>query len=287
MALRSLYVLWLSLVVCGNFYSQTIDSKPKPVFFGKSSLLKSNFYFSWGYARCAYSKSTIHLKDLSGSYYPETERSHYYDFKLVKATAHDRPDFDRIEDVINITIPQFVSRLGYYFKKRPDMGIEINYDHAKYVVTRYQTVRVKGQIDGKPIDKDTVLNPDNFVHFEHTDGANFWMFNFLKRWHVFSSAKPNRVLVSAITKTGGGFVYPRTDVTIFSTNLNNRWHVAGWVAGVETGLRAEFFKHLHLELTAKGVFADYRKVLLLGEGGGTASHHFFAGELIGTLGFQF
>jgi hypothetical protein len=266
--------------------SQTNDSL-KPIFFGNKKHLRSNLYFSWGYARCAYSKSTIHLKDLSGTYYPETERTHYYDFKIVKATAHDRPDFDKIGDLVNITIPQFVARVGYYFKKRPDIGIELNYDHAKYVVTRYQTVRVKGQIDGVPINKDTILNPDNFIHFEHTDGANFWMLNFLKRWHIYSYKKPNRLTISCVTKSGAGVVYPRTDVTIFSTNLNNRWHVAGWVAGIETGLRAELFRNFHFEFTGKGVFADYRKVLLLGDGGGSASHYFFAGELIATLGFQF
>lgn len=248
---------------------------------------KSNLYFSWGYNRAWYSRSTIHLKDLSNTYYSETDRYHYYDFKIVNAKAHDRPDFEQIKDVINITIPQFVSRLGYYFKKRPDIGIEINYDHAKYVVTDYQTARVEGQINGKPVNTDTILNPDNFVHFEHTDGANFWMVNFLKRWQLYKTPKNNLLNVSYVVKSGGGFVYPRTDVTIFGTRVNNRWHIAGWVAGVETGLKLDLYKHFMFEFTAKGVYADYRKVLVLGLGGGSAHHRFFAGEVIGTFGYQF
>ncbi len=252
----------------------------------KAKSFKSNFYLSWGYTRAWYSKSTIHLKDLSGTYYPETQRTHYYDFKIVDAKAHDKPDFKQIKDVINITIPQFVFRIGYYFKKRPDMGFELNHDHAKYVVTRYQTARIVGQIDGVAINKDTILNPDNFVHFEHTDGANFWMLNFLKRWQLYKT-KSNFLNVSYVVKPGLGIVYPRTDVTIFSTRVNNRWHIAGWIVGAESGLKLDIYKHFMFEFTAKGSFADYRRVLVLGAGGGSAKHHFFTAQLIATLGFQF
>lgn len=280
------FVFFSQVILINGIKAQVNDSiynAPKTI---KAPKFKSNFYISWGYTRSWYSKSTIHLKDLSGTYYPETERTHYYDFKIVKAKAHDRPDFDKIGDIANATIPQFVFRIGYYFKKRPDIGIELNYDHAKYVVSRYQKVRVKGQIDGVSMDKDTILNPDNFVHFEHTDGANFWMINVLKRWQLFKT-KNNFLNVSYVVKPGVGIVYPRTDVTIFSTRVNNRWHVAGWMVGAESGLKVDIYKHLMFEFTAKGVFADYRKVLVLGSGGGSARHHFFAGELIATIGYQF
>jgi hypothetical protein len=282
-----LFFIFFSQVILINCIKAQINDSvydlPKTF---KAPKFKSNFYLSWGYTRCWYSKSTIHLKDLSGTYYPETQRTHYYDFKIVDAKAHDRPDFKQIKDVINITIPQFVFRIGYYFKKRPDMGFELNYDHAKYVVTDYQTAHIEGQIDGISINKDTILNPDNFIHFEHTDGANFWMFNFLKRWQLYKT-KNDFFKVSYVVKPGAGFVYPRTDVTIFSTRVNNRWHIAGWIVGAESGLKFDFFKHYMFEFTAKGAFADYRKVLVLGAGGGSAKHHFFAGELIATIGYQF
>ena len=64
------------------------------------------------------------------------------------------------------------------FNKKKDIGIELNYDHSKYVVIDYQTVRIKGQITGEYIDKDTILDPNTLLHFEHTDGANFIMVNF-------------------------------------------------------------------------------------------------------------
>jgi hypothetical protein len=246
---------------------------------------KGSFYFNWGYTRCSYSKSTIHFSDHSGKMRENnTGKPTDYDFTIYNATASDRPDFDKIKDVINITVPQFIVHMGYYFNNKQDIGIEINYDHAKYVVTDWQRVHIKGEFNGDYVDKDTTLNPQNFLHFEHTDGANFWMVNFLKRWTLYNPGK--KFHLGWVAKVGPGIVYPRTDVTLFGERLNNRWHIAGWIVGVETGLRAEFLKHGVFEFTAKGTYADYMKCLVLGKGNGTAKHSFFCGQLSATIGFK-
>ncbi len=250
-----------------------------------SSKRKGKFYAMFGYTRCTYSKSDIHLADHSNKYYPETGRYHDYDFTIYKATAHDRPDFNKIPDVVNITIPQFVVRGGYYFNNKKDFGIEINYDHAKYVVDDYQRVHVKGTFNGNYVDKDTTLDPRNFLHYEHTDGANFWMVNFVKRWKLWNPSK--RFNIGAVVKPGGGIVYPRTDVTVMGTRLNNNWHISGWIVGVETGFRVEFLKYGVFEFMSKGSFANYNHVLLLGAGGGKAHQHFFTGQLTMTMGIMF
>ena len=241
------------------------------------------WYFSWGYTKSIYSKSTIHFKNLSNKYNPETGRYDYYDFTLHNVTAHDRPDFDKIKDVINITIPQFVGRLGYTFNSK--WGIELNYDHTKYVVDDWQNAKVTGQVNGKTIDGDSILNPYTFIHFEHTDGANFWMLNAVRRFELYNPSK--NFCLSWVVKPGAGVVYPRTDVTLFGQELNNRWHIAGWIVGVETGLRLEFLKYGFFEFVTKGSYADYVKCLVLGKGNGTARHQFFTGQLTATLGFRF
>lgn len=246
---------------------------------------KGKFYLMWGYTKCAYSKSTIHIKNNSNTYYPETGRYHNYDFTVYDVTATDRPDFDKIKDVINITIPQFVARIGYYFNNSKDLGIEINYDHAKYVVDDYQNVRVKGTFNGNFVDQDTILDPNNFLHFEHTDGANFLMLNFLKRIKLYEPSK--KFNIGIVGKAGAGIVIPRTDVTIYGTRLNNNWHVAGWITGIEGGIRMEFLKNGVFEFVGKGAFADYTKSLVLGKGNGQANHHFFVTQLTMTLGASF
>jgi hypothetical protein len=275
-------LLLLFTISTFNSFAQTEAITTNSV---SSTKRKGNFYLMWGYTRCWYSKSTIHFKDHSNKYYPETGRYHDYDFTIYDAKAKDRPDFDAIKDVVNITIPQFVVHAGYYFNNKKDFGIEINYDHAKYVVTNYQKVHIKGNFNGDYVDKDTILDPDNLLHFEHTDGANFWMVNFVKRWKLYEPSK--KFNVGYVVKPGAGIVYPRTDVTMFGTRLNNNWHIAGWIVGIESGLRVEFLKNGVFEFVAKGVYADYRKCLVLGKGNGTANHHFFAGQLTMTLGACF
>lgn len=246
---------------------------------------KGQFYLMWGYTKAAYSKSNIHIVNRSNTYYPETGRYHDYDFTIYDAQAKDRPDFKGIKDPVNVTIPQFVARIGYYFNNKKDLGIEVNYDHTKYIVTDYQNVRVKGTFNGVAVDKDTILDPNNFVHFEHSDGANFLMLNLLKRWKFYEPSR--RFNAGFVVKPGAGIVLPRTDVTIYGTRLNNNWHIAGWIVGVEAGLRVEFLKHGIFEFMGKGAFANYTKSLVLGKGNGQANHHFFAGQLTMTLGLGF
>lgn len=243
----------------------------------------SRFYLSWGYTRAKYSKSTIRFSDKSFKYHDYTGRESDYDFTIYDAVAHDKPDFDQLGDVVNITIPQYVFRIGYMVNKK--WGIELNYDHTKYVVDDNQVVRVKGEIFGTQVDGDSILNPNTFLHFEHTDGANFWMINAVRKVEFFSG--PKHTSLSLVFKPGAGIVVPRTDVVMFGEHLNNNWHVAGWIVGVETGLRAEAFKHLFFEFVAKGSYADYRKCLILGAGNGTASHHFFTGQLTASIGAIF
>jgi hypothetical protein len=247
------------------------------------TIKRKKFYVTWGYTRSMYSKSTIHFKDLSNKYHPETNRNNYYDFSIYNVTASDKPEFEKIKDIANITVPQFVVRVGYQFNSK--WGIEINHDHTKYVVDDYQKVRVKGQFNGVLVDADSILNPHTFIHFEHTDGANFWMINAVRKIKIYE-AKRN-FSSSWVIKPGAGIVFPRTDVTLFGEHLNNNWKVAGWIVGVETGVRLEFFKYGIFEFVSKGVYADYVNALVLGKGNGRANHHFFAGQLTATIGFSF
>jgi len=253
----------------------------------KTKKNKPTFYFGWGYNRDWYSKGDIHLQSdknndpqlIKGNYYS-------YDFTVIDATAHDRPNFDAIPDIANITIPQFSVRIGTYFNDKHDFGLEFNYDHAKYIVDDYQKVRVKGHINGQYFDKDTILDPTNFLHYEHSDGANFFMLSFIKRWKLAES-KNLKNNIGITLKPGFGFVYPRTEVTLFGNRVNNGWKVSGVVGGVELGVRAEFLKNGYLEFTGKGGHANYINTLVQGRGNGKASNSFWFFEAILVVGYQF
>lgn len=272
--MRHLYFLFILLGIFFNSFSQTDSLKKK----------KKQFYVSWGYTHAAYTKSTIHFKNSSGpAGVTGDDPIRNYDFTIADVKATDRPDFNKISDVINVTIPQFVFRIGYSFNEK--WGIELNYDHTKYVVNDWQRTHIKGQINGTPLDKDTTLNPDRFLHFEHTDGANFWMVNAVRRWNVYNLSK--NLKVSWVLKPGAGVVIPRTDVTLFGHELNNRWHLAGWIVGVESGARVEFFRNGFFEFVGKASYADYMKCLVLGKGNGSANQMFGTVQLTATIGLKF
>lgn len=254
-------------------------------FISDSTLLrkKGSFYLTWGYNREVYTRSTIHFENKDGD---PTQMNEFgvYDFTIYDVKAHDRPNFESIPDLPNFTIPQFNFRIGYFFNNEKDWGLEINYDHPKYIVTEAQTVHIEGTILGQYVNKDTVIDAQYF-HFEHSDGANFAMLNVMKRWKI--ATKNQKHNVGFVFKPGLGFVYPRTDVTIFGSRLNNRWKVAGAIVGVECALRAELWKHLVIEFAGKLTYANYVNCLVQGKGNGKAQHSFGTAQAILTVGYQF
>jgi len=272
----------LNLLGCLSFFTMFAQ---EPVIEIPLKSQKGQLYFSWGYTCASFSRSTIHFSNHSGRISDKTGYTNNYDFTVYNVTAHDRADFNKIKDLINITIPQYVYRIGYYFGKRKDMGIELNFDHVKYIVDDYQVARVAGHNNGNYFDNDTVLDPNSFLHFEHSDGANFFMCNFLKRWVLLNPCSDFKL--DWVFKSGAGIVIPRTEVAIFGDRLNNRFHVAGWIAGVETGMRMEFLKKGVFEFTTKGSYADFKSCLVSGAGNGNAKHSFFTWQATATLGLQF
>lgn len=253
-------------------------------FLTDSSLVrkKGSFYLLWGYNREVYTRSTIHFRNDGDP--NRTDEYGSYDFTLYNVQAHDRPNFEEIPDIANFTIPQFNFRIGYYFNNDKDWGIEVNYDHPKYIVRNYQLAHIEGTILGQYVNKDTVMDP-HYIHFEHSDGANFLMIMPMKRWKVESPK--GKFNIGFVIKPGLGIVYPRTDVTIFGHRLNNNWKVAGAIVGIEGTVRAELYHHFVIEFAGKAAEADYMNCLVHGKGNGKATHHIGAAECILSVGYQF
>ena len=257
-------------IVFLSILSFTLSANAQEFVKGKT---KGRFYFAWGYNKDYFSKSDLHFKDAG---------TDNYDFTLYGVEASDRPGYDQILNS-DISIPQYVYRLGYYFNDANDLGIEINFDHTKYVMHDNQVAHLTGFIHEQYYDVDTLITP-GFLRFEHTNGANFLMINFLKK-HRFHTSKSNNHVFSLVGKIGGGVVIPKTDVTLFGERLDNVFHVAGYVTGMEMGLRYEYGKYFFAEGMVKGTYANYTNVLTIGTG--RANHSFYTAEFILSAGVQF
>ena len=235
-------------------------------------------YLQWGYNTETYSRSDIHFKLSNGS-----------DFTLHKVKAHDSPDMDAItSQPLEISIPQYNYRIGFYLNRQKTKAIEINFDHLKYIVTDFQKVHVSGTINGKPVDGDSILNPATFLHLEHTDGANLLHINYVQQNNIITGKTSGRKILTAVYKAGAGINIPRTDFTWKGERLNNNFHIAGYNISAEAGLRWYPFKKVFLEGTGKTGFVQYLNALANTEAltGNRVRHHFFYGELIGTIGFD-
>ncbi len=254
-------LLGLLLLLTGKLEAQI----PKPRL--------SGFYVQWGYNRDWYTRSNLHFSKGSD-----------YDFTIHKAKAKDQPDFSAFRDApLDITIPQNSYRIGAYLNKEHTWAIEINFDHAKYVVGEPQNLRVTGQIYGQPIDQDSVIT-SKFVHLEHTDGANFYHINYVRQNIVLRTRKSKRQLASVLGKVGAGLVVPRSEVQLFGKKLNNKYHVAGYIISAEVGTRIYPLKNFFLEANVKAGFANYMNALSVE--GGKISHKFGYLEVIGLIGYD-
>jgi hypothetical protein len=232
----------------------------------------SGMYLQWGYNRECFSRSDIHF--FNGS---------EYDFTIHRAKASDKPDFEGLwQAPLDISIPQYSYRIGIYLNRENTWAVEFNFDHAKYVVYDDQTLHISGRLPGEAIDRDTTISRQ-FLHFEHTDGANFFHLNYVHQHYLIEGRKFGRL--SYILKGGAGVVIPRTDVTFLGQRLNNKFHVAGYIVSAEAGMRYYPLRNFFLEMNVKGGFANYLNSLAI-DGTGKASHHFWYGELVALAGYD-
>lgn len=243
------------------------EQKPKKV---------GEFYFSWGYNRDWYSKSDIHV------YRHDADPSKSYDFMLYDAKAHDKPDMQDYWHVDRLTIPQYDMTAGYFFNDKHNLGIELGWNHLKYVVTDWQTIHMKGQIHGTPIDRVYPLDPDT-LHLQHTNGNNYLIASLVKRQNIFIHKD---IQIYAIAKVGAGPLISYTIDTILKDYDPGYFHYHGWVAATSLGIRFSFLKYLFIQTDMQGAFANYTNTKLGYEHLGNAKHHFYSLQWTWEGGFM-
>lgn len=238
----------------------------------KKKKVHGTFYVTWGYHRDSYTKSNVHFKD---------HQTGDYDFTLYKAKASDRLDIYKDFFHEPITVPQYVLYAGYFFGNKGDWGIEVGWDHLKYIVNDNQMMHMKGTINGQYYDQDTLVTP-GFIHYEHTNGNNYLMANVVKRFMFFKSPKETHRL-SAIAKLGMGTLVPKTYSVIMGAENDGPFRPSGIVIGTAAALRYDLLKYFFIEHSIKGAFVDYTAVKLYGSG--RAKQHFYSLQYIFSFGF--
>ena len=229
-----------------------------------------SIYGSWGYNGEWYTPSTIHIK--------QDGIGDAYDMVHVKANDHKGWNEGLFHKAL--TIPQYNYRLGYYFNEKQDLAIELNFDHTKYVVIDGESIHFVGKHNSVNINENIVFSQQNGFYYYLNNGANFFLFNIVKRLGLYTAPSRN-LLVDLIGKAGVGPVIPHVQNSLFGHPNDQGFQFGGWNTGVETALRVTFLRYAYLEFSQKVDYARYSNLKLYD---GTAKQNFGTYELILSVG---
>lgn len=257
--------LLLALVLSATIITSASAQTKKPV-------RKKEFYFSWGYNKEWYTKSTVKINQPS--------LGNNYSFVNIK--GHDHPGWDEGLFSKAFTIPQYNYRLGLFINKEKGLAVEINFDHTKFIFADQQA-RVKGTMNNKAVDSIINFNADNGYYYYLNNGANFLLFNIVKRWHWIAT-KDEKIKIDLLGKAGIGPVIPHVQNKFQGMENEPGFQLGGWNIGVEAALRTTFFNYVFLEYSNKLDYARYSNLKIYE---GRAKHAFGTYEMILSLGATF
>lgn len=237
-----------------------------------SSNRKKEFYFSWGYNTEWYTRSNVKINQPS--------LGNKYIFEKIK--GHDHPGWD--DGIFNkpITIPQYNYRIGLFINRKKGIAVEINFDHTKFIFAD-QSARIKGMLNYKSVDSLIDFNKANGNYYYLNNGANFLLFNIVKRWHWIANKK-GTIKFDFLGKAGLGPVVPHVENSFWGQKNKPGFQFGGWNVGVEGALRTTFFDYVFLEYSNKVDYARYSNLKIYE---GTGSHAFGTYEMILNLGLSF
>ena len=237
----------------------------------KKAARKKEFYFSWGYNKEWYTRSTVKINQPS--------LGNRYNFVGIR--GNDRPGWDDGLFSKALTIPQYNYRIGLFLNKEKNIAVEINFDHTKFIFAD-QVAQVKGTLNNRFIDTAVNFSQPDFYYYLN-NGANFLLFNIVRRWHWYSQ-KNKKIKIDFLGKAGIGPVIPHVENGFFGQKNKKGFQFGGWNAGVEAAIRATFFNYVFLEYSNKVDYARYSGLKVYE---GTAKHAFGTYEMILSLGFTF
>jgi hypothetical protein len=256
------YIILLSFTVVSFFAKAQTDNA--------NNQFKSRFYGAWGYNKEWYSTSTIKV----------SQPSLGNNFEYKDIAGNDHIGWDKLFQR-QPTIPQYNYRLGFFLKKHPTWGFELNFDHTKYQMTPGQNAHIVGTINNKHVDTNYVIQ-DSYTFWKLNNGANFFLFNIMKRYYICGTKNGNLKFFN-LYKAGIGFMIPHTDNTIMGHDNNQGFQFGGFDVGLEAAYRLEIGKYIYLDLAQKVDYAYYYGLHVYE---GTAKQSFSTFEVIATIGFM-
>jgi hypothetical protein len=236
----------------------------------KESPKKHAIYFSWGYNTEWYTKSNVSVS--------QPALGNHYTFEHI--SGHDHRGWD--DGIFNkaISIPQYNYRLGWLLNRSKGLGIEINFDHTKFIFAD-QNARIRGTLNKQVMDTTIAFNAANGFFYYLNNGANFLLIDLVKYAHLYENASGS-LRLDFLGKAGAGPVIPHVENSFFGEKNTPHFQLGGWNLGLEASIRISFFRYVFLEYANKLDYARYSGLQIYE---GTARQAFGTYEMILTLGF--
>ena len=273
--MNKLLFLLLFLTISPLFSQETDEVKEK----GN----KGKMYIIWGWNRANFSDSDIRFTGDD------------YDFTLYDVKSKDKVNAFTFRDYANpgrITIPQTNFRVGYFFHDK--YTVSVGFDHMKYVMRNYQTVKIDGEIntgsqfDGVYNDDDILLIHD-FLTFEHTDGLNYINLevNRFDNLNKLLNFKSKDIEVNLTEGIGAGILYPKTNTKLLGKERYDDFNVAGYGLSAKVGVNLTFFKYFFLQSDFKVGYINMDSIRTTASKTDSASQSFTFFEKTIMIGTRF
>jgi hypothetical protein len=279
-------IVCLFIGICTEVYSQETTITSSITEINLKTKNKGKFYFYWGWNKSQYSYSDL------------TFKGDDYNFTLYNVAAKDRQtqwDADVYMNPTNISIPQTVGRIGYYFHDH--WNISIGVDHMKYVMVSQQFATIDGYIDLKTPDSEFNAVYDNapiyidedFLEFEHTDGLNYVNVELSRVDNLGDNLKWNskKIQLNVLESVGVGVLYPKTNTTLMSKERYDAYHLSGFGLSLKGGVNLTLFNHFFVQAELKAGYFTMPNIRTTTSSADSASQDFFFFQRNISFGYIF
>jgi hypothetical protein len=279
-------IIYILITFTTNCYSQEKQIGTTPLENKFKTQKKGKFYFYWGWNKAQYSYSDIRFKGDN------------YNFTLFDVAAQDRQtgwDPSVYLNPGNMTIPQTVARVGYYFHDKWNLSLGV--DHMKYVMVRNQLATIDGYIDLQNsftqfngiYDNEQLMISENFLQFEHTDGLNYINIEISRVDNLgeFFKWDSKKVQLNILESIGTGVLYPKTNSTLLSKERYDDFHFSGFGVSLKGGINLTLFDHFFIQAEIKSGYINMSDIRTTTSNADSASQDFLFFQRNISFGYIF
>jgi hypothetical protein len=279
-------IIYILITFTTNCYSQEKQIGTTPLENKFKTQKKGKFYFYWGWNKAQYSYSDIRFKGDN------------YNFTLFDVAAQDRQtgwDPSVYLNPGNMTIPQTVARVGYYF--HDNWNLSLGVDHMKYVMVRNQLATIDGYIDLQNsftqfngiYDNEQLMISENFLQFEHTDGLNYINIEISRVDNLgeFFKWDSKKVKLNILESIGTGVLYPKTNSTLLSKERYDDFHFSGFGVSLKGGINLTLFDHFFIQAEIKSGYINMSDIRTTTSNADSASQDFLFFQRNISFGYIF